>query len=158
MSRRLIPTVALLSCLTSACEEHTTEPDLAVEACEHLKQTPAMVSGTVMPALEILGHKRYDVSLLDPGTGGATGTVRFQMAKAGHLSLFITVDEPVKVSNPNGGMLMLAMPPRKSGPCPELKAWHEFEAGVGPHLITLGGTTTRVNSIGLVVETEDHEH
>lgn len=157
MSRSL-PTLALLACLACACEEHTTEPDLAIEACEHLKETPAMVNGTIVPALEVLGHKRYDVSLLDPGTGGAMGTVRFQVAKAGHLSLFITLDEPVKVTNPNGGQLTMSMPPRKNGPCPQLKAWHEFEAGVGPQLITLGGTTTRVTSIGLVVETEDHEH
>jgi hypothetical protein len=143
--------------LLAACDEHTTEPDHAVEACEHLKQTPIMISGSMSPAAEIMTHKRFEVSLLDGGIGGKTGSIRIQVAKAGHLLLFLTADEPVKVTNPNGGELTVAEV-KKTGPCTELKAWYEYEAAVGPHTITLGGMRTTVNSVGLVVETEEHAH
>jgi hypothetical protein len=156
MTTRPICALALFG-LLAACDEHTTEPDHAVEACEHLKQTPTMVSGSSSPAAEITTHKRFEVTLLDSGIGGKTGTVRFQVAKAGHLLLFLTADVPVKLVNPNGGDLTAAEI-KKTGPCTELKAWYEYEAAVGSHTITLGGSTTTVNSVGLVVETEEHAH
>jgi hypothetical protein len=143
--------------LLAACDEHTTEPDHAIEACEHLKEMPTMVSGSAMPAAEIMTHKRFEVTLLDGGIGGKTGTVRFQMPKAGHLLLFLTADVPVKLTNPNGGELTAAKI-KKTGPCTELKAWYEYEAAAGAHTIALGGTTTSVSSVGLVVETEEHAH
>ena len=143
--------------LLAACDEHTTEPDHAVEACEHLKQTPTMISGSSTPTAEIMTHMRFEVTLLDGGIGGKTGTVRFQVAKAGHLLLFLTADVPVKLTNPNGGEVA-ASEINKTGPCTDLKAWYEYEAAVGPHTIALGGTTTSVNSVGLVVETEEHAH
>ena len=156
MPNRWIGATALLG-LLAACEEQTTEPDHAVEACEHLKETATMISGSATPAPEVMGHKRFEVSLLDGGIGGKTGTVRFQVPKAGHMLLFLTADIPVKVTNPNGGDLMPAQI-KKTGPCTELKAWYEYEAAVGPHTIALGGTTTAVSSVGLVVETEEHAH
>jgi hypothetical protein len=156
MTTRWICATALLG-LLAACEEHTTEPDHAVEACEHLGETAMMINGSATPAPEVMTHKRFEVSLLDGGIGGKTGTVRFQVPKAGHLLLFLTADIPVKVTNPNGGELMPAEI-KKTGPCTELKAWYEYEAAVGPHTIALGGTTTTVSSVGLVVETEEHVH
>ena len=156
MTTRRIYATALLG-LLAACEEHTTEPDQAVEACEHLKETPTMISGSSSPATEVMTHKRFEVTLLDGGIGGKTGTVRFQMSKAGHLVVFLTADIPLKVMNPNGGDLSPAEI-KKTGPCTELKAWYEYDAAVGPHTIVLGGTTTSANSVGLVVETEEHAH
>jgi hypothetical protein len=148
---------AALIALLAACEEHTTEPDHAVEACEHLKGTATMINGSTTPAPEISSHMRFEVSLLDTGIGGKTGTVRFQVPRAGHVLVFLTADIPVKLTNPNGGELTAAKI-NKTGPCSELKAWYEYEAAVGPHSIALGGTTTSVNSVGVVVETEAHAH
>jgi hypothetical protein len=156
MTTRWIGAAALLA-LLAACEEQTTEPDHAVEACEHLKDAPTTVSGSMTPAVEVTGHKRFEVTLLDAGIGGKTGTVRFQVPKAGHLLVFLTADIPVKVTNPSGGELM-AEEIKKNGPCSELKAWYEYEAAAGAHTVALGGTTTSVNSVGLVVETEEHVH
>jgi hypothetical protein len=155
ITRRRCATALL--CLLAACDEHTTEPDLAVEACEHLKETPSMINGSATPPAEVMTHKRFEVSLLDAGIGGKTGVVRFALPKAGHLLLFLTADIPVKVTNPNGGELTPAEI-KKTGPCTELKAWYEYEAAVGTHTVALGGTTTSVSSVGLVVETEEHAH
>jgi hypothetical protein len=154
MTTRWICATALLG-LLAGCEEHTTEPDHAVDACEHLKETAIMINGSATPAAEVMSHKRFEVSLLDGGIGGKTGTVRFQVPKTGHMLLFLTADIPVKVTNPSGGDLMPAEI-NKTGPCTELKVWYEYEAAVGPHTIALGGTTTAVSSVGLVVETEEH--
>ena len=156
MTKRRICITALLG-LLAACEEQTTEPDHAVEACEHLKEAATMISGSTTPAGEVMSHKRFEVTLLDGGIGGKTGTVRFQVAKAGHMLVFLTADVPVKVTNPNGGELKPAQI-KKTGPCTELKAWYEYEVAVGPHTIALGGTTTTASSVGLVLETEEHVH
>jgi hypothetical protein len=157
MTGRSIRRAALLGLLAGACEEQTTEPDHAVEACQHLKENPTMISGSETPAAEVTSHKRYEISLLDGGIGGKTGTVQFQSAKAGHLQLFLTGDIPIRVTNPNGGELT-ASEVNKTGPCTELKAWYEYEVGAGPQRVTLGGSTTVASTIGLVIETEAHDH
>jgi hypothetical protein len=144
---------ALLA-LLGACEENTTEPDQAVEACEHLKEPATMVSGTSVPAVELTTAKRFEVTLLDAGLGGKTGAVRFQVPASGDLLVFLTADIPVRVSGPNGAELMV--PIKKTGPCNELKAWYEYETIPGSHGIALGGTATAANSVGLVIETEEH--
>jgi hypothetical protein len=159
MTTRRICATALLG-LLFACEEHTTEPDQAVEACEHLKETTTMISGSATPPTEVMTHKRFEVTLLDGGIGGKTGTVSFQVSKAGHLLLFLTAattDVPVKVMKPNGSEVVAAEI-KTGGPCAELKAWYEYDAAVGPHTIVLGGTTTTASSVGLVIETEEHAH
>ena len=153
----------LRRCAAAACwppaMNTTTEPDHAVEACEHLKET-AHHGQRHRPRRRPRSprHKRFEVTLLDGGIGGKTGTVRFQVPKAGHLLVFLTADVPVKVTNPNGGELT-------AGGDQEDRPLHRAEGLVRIRGRLWGRTPSpsaarppRVNSVGLVVETEEHAH
>ena len=153
-----VPLMGLMGLVAAGCHEHDSPADHAAEACEHLMETATPVSGTASPPADVVAHKRYEVALGDVGTGGKTGTVKVAIAQAGHLMVFLSADVPVKVTNPNGGELTAGEVKKSGLPCNELKAWYEYEVGVGSQQITVGGAAVSAGTIGLVIETEVHEH
>jgi hypothetical protein len=148
---RRCSTLAVL--LLAGCDVIGT-PDPLDEACEHLTAIPSPLTAaaTAGGAPEVATHTRYDVSLPD-ASGGRVGAVKFASTLRGLLLVFLAADVPTRVATA-GGQNVPSTRGGKTGPCPELKAWYEYEVGVGQQVITLGGPGNTVTPVGLVLESE----
>jgi hypothetical protein len=138
--------------LLAGCEALGPEDPFA-EACEHLTAIPTMVNASVSAASapELATHTRYEVALPE-ATGGRGGNVRFASTLRGRLLVFLAADVAVKLGTAMGDLAPSGS--GKSGPCPELAAWYEYDVGVGVQTLTLGGSGNSRASVGLVLETE----
>jgi hypothetical protein len=123
------------------------------EACEHLTAlaTPINASSSPSSAPELATHTHYEVALPQAMTGRA-GTVKFASTLRGRLLAFLSIDVPLAVASAQGNLSPSGN--GKSGPCPELAAWYEFDVGVGAQSLTLGGPGNTRSPVGLVLETE----
>jgi hypothetical protein len=167
MSKRIsAPSLALpfalslsLSLSLSACDEHHHDEDPVAEACEHLggAPTPLTAAATATGAPEVKAdHKRYDVTLGDV-SGGKAGVVSFTSTQKGHLLVFLSVDVPV-LAKASTGLDVTLNASSKTATCPTVKAWYEYEVGVGRYDFTLGGAGNTTSTVGMVLETQTHEH
>jgi hypothetical protein len=146
---RVLPSIGLLA---SGCDLLGPE-DPFTGACDELATMPTPVAAgtTAASAPEVATHTLYQVSLPE-GMSGRAGLVKFASNLRGRLLLFLTEDLPVTVSHTGGDLPASAS--GKSGPCDELKAWSQYTVGVGPQLISLGGSGNVRTSVGLVLETQ----
>ncbi|HEY0713641.1 MAG TPA: hypothetical protein VGF45_13260 [Polyangia bacterium] len=146
--------------LVAACgddHDHGTEDPFA-EACEHLGADPVSITATSTaagaPAIAA-DHKRYDVKLIDGGAAGKSGVVSYNSAAIGHLRLFLSADVPVTIATA-AGMPTTGSKVTIASPCSQLKAAYEFAVAVGRYDLTIGGSATAVDSVGIVAEADVH--
>jgi hypothetical protein len=124
------------------------------EACDHLTAiaTPVNATASSSSAPELATHTHYELTLPDVA-GGRTGAVKFASTLRGKLLAFLSVDLPIELASAMGGRVAPSSS-GKSGPCPELAAWYEYDVGVGTQTLTLGGPGNTKSPVGLVFETE----
>jgi hypothetical protein len=161
--RTIASSFALAVTLVTACDDHDHDhdhEDPAAEACEHLggPPTPVTATATATGTAEVKAdHKRYEVKLLDAG-GGKAGVVSFNSAKTGHMLVFLSADVSLAVKTSTNLDATLNETKKTGLACPALKASYEYEVGVGRYDLTFGGTGNTTDTVGVVIEAEQHEH
>jgi hypothetical protein len=143
----------LVLALAAACDPLGGPGPLA-EACEHLTALSSQLSAgnSAASAPAVATHTHYDLRL--PAVdGGRAGVVKYTSVIRGQLLVLLSADLPVRLA-PAMGSEIVPKDSGKSGPCPEIAAWYDYDIGVGAQLITVGGPGVNATAVGLVLESE----
>lgn len=153
-------TILILACVPAAgCGEHREHghENPNAEACEHLKEGPAVaVSAAAAASTDAAkignDHKRYDVTLVDV-TGGKGGFVSFAAAKEGEYILFTSA--PAKLNVKSAAMADVAAESSAASvtECTDVKGRHVYDLKVGTYVIGIGPETA--DKVSFVVEASD---
>lgn len=151
----LLAGLALVGCPVPTNPPAKGTPAADIEACEHLKEGPAVAVQAVSPSATASipnisePHKRYDITLVASGSE-FVGKVQYNSAAASEYIVFLNQDVPLTLFDTNNARVSIENSATGSAECAEVKGRHLVDLGVGTYTLSFGPTT--VSSLSVVIE------
>lgn len=168
-SRRLaLLSISGLLLATAACggddaggSHEELEPE--ADGCEHMIEGP---NQEITAIADMAGdapdmgehHVRWDIALVDDGTGMFSGYVDLVVEEEGESIFFGDADIPLTIWDANGDEVPLHSADDSITECTEVDASNTYELGVGTYLLGLGPTTEATFSVVVIPAVAHAEH
>lgn len=135
---------------------HSAAEGLAEEFCEHMEGGPAIpltaaVDTTIAPDAST-PHTRYDLALVDNGSGEWSGAISYASPGSGNLLVATSKAMDIVMTTADGSPVA-GTPNAMSSPCGAVAQIYSFSVSVGPYTMLFGPAD--VSEVMVVIELDD---